>query len=190
MLNLNYNIILSSKSPRRKQLLEQLGIEFTIKTKDTDEEFSDVLKAQNIPLFLSEKKADALNGDIQKNELIITADTVVWINNKVLNKPADANEAFEMLSLLNGKMHQVFTGVCLKTLEKKISFYDETKVWFSKLTDEEIRFYIANYKPFDKAGSYGAQDWIGLVGVEKIEGSYFNVMGLPIHKLYSELKCF
>lgn len=190
MLELNYSIILSSKSPRRQQLLEQLGLKFTVRTKDTDEDFSEHLIAQEIPIYLSQKKADAFKDELLKNELIITADTIVWIGNKVLNKPADKEEAFEMLSLLNGRMHQVYTGVCLSSIDKKISFFDETKVWFKKLSDNELNFYINNYKPFDKAGSYGAQDWIGLVGVEKIEGSYFNVMGLPVHKLYDELKKF
>ena len=188
MLHLNNKIILASKSPRRQQLLQQLGLQFSVRTKDTDEDFSIELKAQEIPVYLSQKKALAFENELADDELLITADTVVWIDNQVLNKPADEAEALQMLQMLNGNMHQVFTGVCLKTTQKQISFYDETKVWFSKLSDEELKYYINNYRPFDKAGSYGAQDWIGLVGIDKLEGSYFNVMGLPVHKLYSELK--
>lgn len=190
MFHHTYKIVLASKSPRRQQLLEQLNLPFTVRTKDTDEAFSAELKAQEIPIYLSEKKAAAFANELANDELLITADTVVWIDNKVLNKPADEAEALQMLQLLNGNMHQVFTGVCLKTNQKQISFYDETKVWFSKLSDDELKFYINNYKPFDKAGSYGAQDWIGLVGINKLSGSYFNVMGLPVHLLYQNLKLF
>jgi len=190
MLNLNYKLVLASKSPRRQQLLEQLNLPFTVRTKDTDEDFSVQLKAQEIPVFLCEKKANAFINELADDELLITADTIVWINNKVLNKPANESEALQMLQMLNGDVHQVFTGVCLQSNQKQLSFYDETKVWFSKLSDEELMYYINNYKPYDKAGSYGAQDWIGLVGIDKLEGSYFNVMGLPIHKLYAQLKTF
>jgi len=190
MLQLSKNILLASKSPRRQQLLHDMGLQFKIVTKDTNENFSALLVKQQIPVYLAEKKALAFETEIGENDLILTADTIVWVNNLVLNKPENEAEAFAMLRLLSGNMHQVFTGVCLKTKTEQLSFFDETKVWFKNITDDEIWHYIKNYKPFDKAGSYGAQDWIGLVGIEKIEGSYFNVMGLPVHKLYDYLKRF
>jgi septum formation protein len=148
------------------------------------------IKNEAIALHLAEKKAQAFNGDLQPAELLITADTIVVAGNHVLNKPGNVEEAHTMLRFLSGRMHKVYTGVCLKTLEKQVLFYDETKVFFRDLTDTEIAFYVENYKPFDKAGSYGAQEWLGYVGVERIEGSYFNVMGLPVHKLYMELSKF
>jgi septum formation protein len=188
MISIPYQIILASQSPRRKQLLEQLDLPFTVKTKNTDESFPDHLKAQEIPIYLSQKKADAFMDELAADELLITADTVVCLQEKVLNKPENTAHAQEMLRMLSGQKHQVFTGVSLSTREKRVSFYDETSVHFNHLSDEEINYYIEHYKPFDKAGSYGAQDWIGLMGVNKIEGTYFNVMGLPVAKLYHELK--
>jgi nucleoside triphosphate pyrophosphatase len=187
----NHTIILASKSPRRQYLLKELGIEYKIDTSlSIDEEFSNELKAEEIALFLAEEKAKAFEGKIDENDIVITADTIVWIDNHVLNKPRDRNDAFSMLKQLSGNMHKVLTGVCIKSKSKTVSFYAETKVYFKELSNDEIEFYIDNYKPFDKAGSYGIQEWIGYVGIESIEGSYFNVMGLPIQKLYEELNQF
>jgi len=187
-----YKILLASKSPRRQYLLKELGLDFEVRTKEVDESFPDELKAHEIPLYLCEKKAHAFDEELNDNTIVITADTVVWLpqTNEVLNKPENFDDAVRMLQLLSGKMHEVYTGVCLKSKNKTKSFYALTKVYFKPLTLEEIEFYINNYKPFDKAGSYGAQDWIGLVAVEKIEGTYFNVMGLPVKELYEELLKF
>lgn len=182
-----YKLILGSGSPRRQQLLKDAGFEFKVQSLNADESFSPQLKAEQIALYLCEKKAAAFPTKLAADELLITADTIVWVDNIVLNKPEGEFEAKQMLQLLSGKMHQVFTGVCITGAGKKISFTDETKVWFKHLSEAEIDFYIKNYKPFDKAGSYGAQDWLGLIGVDKIEGSYFNVMGLPVHRVYEEL---
>ena len=189
-INDRFTLILASGSPRRHFLLKELGLKFEIRTKETDESFPTELKAEQIALFLAEKKANAFSSEQKKKELVITADTIVWINGQVLNKPVDHADAFRMLKMLSGKMHEVFTGVCLLTTEKKKSFFSATKVYFRELSDEEIDFYISTYKPYDKAGAYGAQEWIGYVGVEKIEGSYFNVMGLPLRELYDELSAF
>lgn len=186
----NYKVILGSGSPRRQQLLRDAGLEFTTEPINADESFSGSLRGEDIAKFLCDKKASAYPRTLKENELLITADTIVWINDVVLNKPANEFEAKQMLQFLSGKMHQVFTGVCLKTTSKQISFTDETKVYFKNLSEAEIDFYIKSYKPFDKDGSYGAQDWLGLIGVEKIEGSYFNVMGLPVHRVYEELLKF
>ena len=197
-----FHIILASKSPRRQFLLKELGLDFEVRTKDTDESFPKKLKGKQIALYLSKKKAEAFKGELKPNDLLITADTIVWINNKVLNKPADYKEAVKMLKILSGKMHLVYTGVCIGCYSplqgggsrpagpgdvKFKTFVSETKVFFKKLTSAEIDFYVTNYKPYDKAGAYGAQEWIGYVGVEKIIGSYFNVMGLPVKELYEEL---
>lgn len=187
---LKYHIVLASKSPRRQQLLNGLGVEFEIRTRDTDETFSNTLHNEQIALYLAEIKAQAMSDTLKPGELIITADTIVCLGNEVLNKPADEAEACKMLKALSGQMHRVYTGVCLTTREKQRLFFDETKVFFRNLTEEEIAYYVENYRPYDKAGSYGAQEWMGYVGVERIEGSYFNVMGLPVHKLYTELLNF
>ena len=185
-----YSIILGSASPRRQQLLKDAGFTFNTVSIDADESFSSSLQAEKIPLYLAEKKASVYPEKLKDNEILITADTVVWVDNIVLNKPANDFEATQMLQFLSGKMHQVFTGVSITSNKKQVSFFDETKVYFKNLTEQEIAHYIKNYKPFDKAGSYGAQDWLGLIAIEKLEGSYFNVMGLPIHKLYAELNLF
>jgi len=171
-------------------LLKDIGLEFKTEPVNADESFPANLQAGDIAKYLCEKKAGAYPKPLMDNELLITADTIVWVENIVLNKPSGEFEAKQMLQLLSGKMHQVFTGVCIKTLKLQKSFVDETKLFFKYFSEEEIDFYIKNYKPFDKAGSYGAQDWLGLVGVEKIEGSYFNVMGLPVHRVYEELQKF
>jgi len=185
-----YKFILASKSPRRQYLLKELGLDFEVSTKEVDESFSNELKAQDIPLFLCNKKAEAFVGDIDENTIVITADTIVWIENQVLNKPENYEDAVRMLKMLSGKKHEVYTGVCLKSKHKTKSFYALTNVYFKELTDNEIEYYIKNYNPYDKAGSYGAQEWIGYIAVKKIEGTYFNVMGLPVHELYEELLKF
>jgi septum formation protein len=189
-LNFPYHIILGSASPRRQELLKGLGFQFEVHAINADESFSDELKAEQIPLYLAEKKSKAFNRILGKNELLITSDTIVWHNGKVLNKPADFLDAVHMLTTLSGSMHEVFTAVCLRTNEKEKLFFDRTCVYFRKLSGEEIEYYVKNYNVYDKAGAYGAQDWIGYVAVEKIEGSYFNVMGLPVNKLYTELSNF
>jgi septum formation protein len=186
-----YNIILASKSPRRQMLLKELGLDFEIKTKDTEESFPDSLKAHEIPLYLCEKKAKAFEQELGENDLLITSDTVVWVDNQVvLNKPEDYNDAVRMLKLLSGKKHEVFTAVCLKSKCKTKSFFAVTNVYFKNLKEEEIDYYIKNYNPYDKAGAYGAQEFIGYIAIEKIEGSFFNVMGLPIRELYDALLAF
>jgi|SRR5687767_12903758 len=189
-LNKKYKIILASKSPRRHFLLKEVGLDFEVRTKETDETFPENLTAGQIPVFLAEKKAEAFRGEVKKDELIIAADTIVWIGGQVLNKPADRADAVRMLKLLSGKMHEVYTGVCLMSKEKTRSFAVLTRVYFAVLSDEEISYYVDTCKPYDKAGAYGAQEWIGYTGVERIEGSYFNVMGLPLRELYQELREF
>ncbi|MDD5569799.1 MAG: Maf family nucleotide pyrophosphatase [Bacteroidales bacterium] len=187
----NYNFILVSKSPRRQQLLEGMGIKFKIKTKEINEKYPKEYKREKIPIYLCELKANAFADEIKnKKTILISADTLVFMDNKVLDKPKSYTDAFNTLSKLSGNMHEVITGVCLKSKNKMVSFYDVSKVYFKKLTKEEIEFYINTYKPYDKAGAYGAQEWIGYIGISKIEGSYFNVMGLPTHKLYEELVKF
>jgi len=186
----SYAIKLASKSPRRQQLLQTLEIDLEVWSLDVDESFPKELCRAEIPLHLAKIKADAFLPRMGARDLVITADTIVWIDNRVLNKPADADEALEMLRLLNGNTHDVFTAVCLRTTEREELLWDCTRVHFAHLSEEELRHYIEHYKPYDKAGSYGAQDWIGLVGIDRLEGSYFNVMGLPVHKLYSALKTF
>ena len=184
----NYQIILASQSPRRQNLLKELNIRFDILTKDIEEIYPDHLVREDIALYLAELKASAFDQDIQENQLIITADTIVWVNDHILGKPTNYENAFAMVETLSGNKHTVYTGVCLKLKNKQKSFYASTDVFFRKLDTTEIKYYLNTYKPFDKAGSYGIQEWIGYIGIEKINGSYFNVMGLPIQKLYDELK--
>ena len=184
-----YNIILGSQSPRRKELLAGLDIEFTTKViPGLEETYPDTLQGEEIPIYLAEQKADAYT--LENNDLLITADTIVWLNGHVYGKPADEAEAREMLRSLSGKTHDVITGVCVRTNKKNVSFASTTKVRFAELTDAEIEHYVNKYRPMDKAGAYGIQEWIGYIGVEHIEGSYFNVMGLPIQRLYTILKQF
>ena len=185
-----HQILLASKSPRRQFLLKDLGLNFEVKTKEVDESFPIELKAQEIPLYLCEKKANAFDEELNDNTIVITADTIVWIENQVLNKPENYEDAVRMLKLLSGKMHEVYTGVCLKSKNKTKSFFVKTNVYFKPLSDYEIDYYVTNHQPYDKAGAYGAQEWIGYIAVEKIEGSYFNVMGLPLKELYEELLIF
>lgn len=189
MLHLHYpySIILGSASPRRRDLLSSIGFNFSVDPINADENFPAHLRGEEIPFYLAEKKSLAYREPLKKNELLITSDTVVWLNNQVLNKPENHTEAKNMLARLSGNCHTVYTGVCLRTVEKKKTFVDATKVFFRELKEEEIEYYIHHYPVFDKAGSYGAQDWIGCVAIERIEGSYFNVMGLPVHRLYDEL---
>lgn len=186
-----YHIILASNSPRRKELLSGLDLEYEIRTMpDIDESYPAELQGGDIPLYISKEKADAYKSMLQTNDLIITADTIVWLDGEVLGKPHNREDAIAMLHKLSGHTHEVFTGVTLTTAQKQRSFYAETKVTFAQLSDEEIAHYVDKFQPFDKAGSYGVQEWIGYIGVERIEGSYFNVMGLPVQRLYKELKIF
>ncbi|WP_396159762.1 Maf-like protein [Flavobacterium sp.] len=186
----NHKIILASGSPRRQQFLKELDIDFEIRLKEIEEIYPNHLQAEEITDFLSKLKASAFENDLQDNEVLITSDTIVWLENKALGKPSDASQAVKMLTEMSGKTHKVITSVCIKTRQKELVFHDETLVTFAKLTLKEIEYYLNNYKPFDKAGSYGIQEWIGLVAIEKIEGSYSNVVGLPTHKLYKELMNF
>lgn len=189
--NLNgYQIILASKSPRRQELLSSLGLKFEVRSMETEEIFPEFLPIQEIPEYLARLKAEPFINTLQENELLITADTIVTIDNQVLGKPTDYNDAFEMMKKLSGKGHNVATGVYLYSNLKNVTFTSNTEVFFKTLTIEEIDFYIRNYKPYDKAGAYGIQEWIGYIAVEKIIGSYFNVMGLPIQRLYAELSKF
>lgn len=184
-----YKIILASNSPRRKELLGGLGITYEVKTlPDIDESYPEDLDAEEIPLHIARNKADAYRSMMQPNELIVTADTIVWLDGMVLGKPKDEADACRMLRCLSGKTHQVVTGVCLTTLEKQRCFATVTDVTFAELTEEEINYYVSRYRPLDKAGAYGIQEWIGYIGVQNISGSYFNVVGLPIQRLYTELK--
>lgn len=190
--NLNkYQIILASGSPRRRELLEGLGLPFTVKCIDgIDESYPESLPAEETALFIAKKKSEAYKGLTDSGHLIITADTVVVCNDMVLGKPSNKNEAKKMLNMLSGKTHQVITGVTLATKEKTVSFSVSTDVRFTTLDKKEIEYYVDKYRPLDKAGAYGIQEWIGYVGVEYISGSYYNVMGLPIQRLYQELKKF
>jgi septum formation protein len=220
-----FHFILASKSPRRQFLLHELGIKFDLETKEVDESFPEHLMRDEIPLYLCRKKADAFEGKLDEKTIVITADTIVWINNHVLNKPVDAEDAKLMLRELSGNRHEVYTGVCLKSAKKEIAFAVKTDVYFKELSEAEIDFYVSAYKPFDKAGAYGAQECLppgenpcsdeeiffleslgrkeliersktplkgdtGKMIVEKIEGSYFNVMGLPVKELWEEIEKF
>lgn len=184
----NHKIILASGSPRRQQFFKELNIPFTIKLFDVNEVYPKELQKEEISEYLAQLKAAPFQGQLSNDEIVITADTIVWLDQEALGKPKNREMAFEMLQKLSGRQHEVITSICIKTntYEKIIS--DSTSVSFSKLTNEEINHYIDAYEPFDKAGSYGIQEWIGFIGVEKIEGSYFNVMGLPVHKLYQILR--
>lgn len=186
-----YKVILASNSPRRKELLGGLGIPFEVRTlKDIDESYPDSLRGEEIPMFISGKKAEAYKQKMADDEMIITADTIVYDHGQVLGKPKDREEAISMLRQLSGHAHEVITGVSIVTKEKTHQFASTSKVYFDTLADDEIIYYVDNYHPFDKAGAYGVQEWIGYVAVTRIEGSYFNVMGLPIQRLYTELKSF
>lgn len=188
-MNLARPLILASNSPRRQQLLRELGFDFVVQVKDTAEDFPADMPLHEVPEYLAKKKAMAFADELT-DQVILTADTVVIVEGRILNKPKDAYEARQMLRMLAGRRHEVVTGVCLLTREDVQVFSDRVLVYFSLLSDAEIDYYITHYRPFDKAGAYGAQDWLGLVGIERIEGSYFTVMGLPTHKVYQALKEF
>lgn len=184
-----YRIILASNSPRRKELLGGLGIDYEVKVlPGIDESYPDSLKGEEIPVYIASEKAAAYRAVMQENDLIITADTIVYLDGEVLGKPCDAADAARMLRLLSGKTHQVITGVCITTQAFQKSFAAVTEVTFDTLSEEEIDYYVSKYAPMDKAGSYGIQEWIGFIGVTGMKGSYFNVMGLPVQRLYRELK--
>lgn len=184
-----YRIILASASPRRRELLAGLDVDFMVRAlPDVDESFPADLQGGDIPLYISKKKADAYRPVMAEDELVITADTIVWLDGAALGKPVDEADARRMLRGMSGKTHSVFTGVTITTKEAQRSFVAQSNVTFAYLTDEEIDYYISKYKPMDKAGSYGVQEWIGYIGITCINGSYFNVMGLPVQRLYSELK--
>jgi septum formation protein len=185
-----FRIILASRSPRRKELLKELGLNFEVIVKDWDERYPSHLKAEEIALYLARAKARPFRSGIRNNEIVITADTIVWCNNKVLDKPADRDDAFKILKELSGNTHRVITGVCLLSKTMFTSFFSSTSVTFSELTHDEIEFYIDGFRPYDKAGAYGIQEWIGLAACSHIEGSYFNVMGLPVGQVYHELQKF
>lgn len=187
----DYNILLASKSPRRRELLQQLRLPFSVVSLGgIDETYPETLPAKEIPQYLSNLKADAFIKNVNGNELIITADTLVISGDAVLGKPKGHDEAVKMLRHLSGRTHSVITGVTIATLEKRVSFSVETKVKFAEVSDADIEYYVENFMPYDKAGAYGIQEWIGCVAVEAINGSYYNVMGLPVHRLYKELQAF
>uniref|UniRef100_UPI0040477871 Maf-like protein n=1 Tax=Polaribacter sp. TaxID=1920175 RepID=UPI0040477871 len=183
----DYHVILASKSPRRQQILKELGIPFEIQLKEVKEVYPEALKGAEITDYLAVLKAKPFKENLQNNELIITSDTIVWLENMALGKPHSEKDAINMLQHISGKKHQVISSICLTTKNFQKTFNDTTEVYFKQLSLEEIEYYIRKYQPFDKAGSYGIQEWIGYIGIEKIVGSYFNVMGLPVHKLYEEL---
>ena len=184
-----YKVILASASPRRRELLAGLDVEFEVRAlPDVDESFPSELQGGDIPLHISKKKADAYRPVMATDELVITADTIVWLDGVALGKPVDEADARRMLRNMSGKTHSVFTGVAITTKDSQRCFVAQSDVTFAQLTDDEIDYYIAKYRPMDKAGSYGAQEWIGYIGMSNIVGSYFNVMGLPVQRLYSELK--
>jgi septum formation protein len=183
----NHKIILASGSPRRQQFFKDLDLDFEIRLKEIEEIYPDHLKASEITDFLALLKANAFDGELVENEILVTSDTIVWHNNKALGKPKDYEDAFQILNTLSNETHEVITSVCFKTSEKTHVFHDITKVTFSVLSEDSIHYYIKNYQPFDKAGAYGIQEWIGFIGVSKIEGSYANVMGMPTDKVFNYL---
>jgi len=182
----NYKLVLASGSPRRQQFMRDLDVDFEVRLKDVEEIYPDHLQGAEITNFLALLKAQALN-DLADNEIVITSDTIVWHENKALGKPKDYDDAFAILRSLSGKTHEVITSVCIKNAGGTDVFNETTRVTFNALSDDEIKYYLDNYKPFDKAGAYGIQEWIGLVAIAKIEGSYANVVGLPVDKVYQYL---
>lgn len=183
-----YKVILASGSPRRRELMAGLGVNYEVRIlPDVDESYPDTLQGEEIPLYIAKEKADAYIPMMQPDELIITADTIVWLDGKVLGKPRDREDALQMLRTMSGRTHEVFTGVCITTTDWQRSFTAQTEVRFATLSEDEIIYYVDNFKPMDKAGAYGVQEWIGFIGVENISGSYYNIMGLPVTKLYREL---
>ncbi|MFY0592655.1 Maf family nucleotide pyrophosphatase [Roseivirga sp.] len=188
-MNLNYRLILASKSPRRQELLKSLDIDFEVEVKPIDESFPLSTPPLDVAEFIAKKKSNAF-GRLGKTDLLLTSDTVVIVDEQILGKAANEKDAFEMISMLSDNTHKVATGVCLRTSEKTVSFTAVTRVSFDKLDSEAINYYIDTYKPYDKAGSYGIQEWIGMIGINQIEGDYYNVMGLPLNMLYKHLKEF
>ena len=180
-------VILASGSPRRQELLRELGIPFEIILKQVDETYPEHLEKEQVALYLAEKKASAYDAEVLTGKLVITADTIVCADNIILGKPEDFDDGVRMLKLLSGKRHEVITAVCIRSASGQTTFFDTTSVYFKNLTDEEIRFYMDKCKPYDKAGAYGIQEWIGLIGIERIDGSYYNVVGLPVRKVYEHL---
>jgi MAF protein len=185
-----YRIILASRSPRRQQLLRDLGLKFDVVEMDYDETFPDNLQGEEAAIYLAKGKSNSFRNILADNEIVITADTIVWCNNRALGKPVDSQDARRMILELSGNTHEVITGVNLLSSEKEVAFCESTKVTFEKLSDEEIDYYIHEFKPFDKAGAYGIQEWIGIAACSRIEGSYFNVVGLPVQRVYQELMEF
>lgn len=187
----HYNLVLGSKSPRRQALLKALGLHFELIEIDVDEEYPSHLQGAEIARFLCELKADAYPTNLLTiDDILVTADTIVWLDGQCIGKPAGSNEAVEMLQRLSGKQHSVYTAICLKSSTQKVVFHAHTLVNFRKLSQDEIEYYVSHHKPFDKAGSYGIQDWIGYIGITGIEGCYYNVMGFPVQMFYEELTKF
>ena len=186
----DYNYILASKSPRRQMLLKSLGISFQVRTKEVNEDYPEGMEREKIPVYLAELKSKPFLHDLADKDLLITADTIVWLNGTVLGKPGNSKSAREMLLNLSGKEHQVISGVCLSSVNKQRSFSSVSNVRFKTLTEGEIDYYITSYSPYDKAGAYGIQEWIGCIGITHIEGSFYNVMGLPVQDLYNEIMNF
>ncbi|RTL11714.1 MAG: septum formation protein Maf [Flavobacteriaceae bacterium] len=181
------NIILASGSPRRQHFFKEMDLHYTIRLKEIEEIYPEHLQAEEITNFLAELKASAFENELKENDVLVTSDTIVWLNGKALGKPKDYDDAFQMLQQLANQTHEVITSVCLKSIDKTEVFHCVTQVTFANLSDETIKYYLDNYQPFDKAGSYGIQDWIGLIGISKIEGSYTNVVGLPTEVLFQKL---
>lgn len=184
----NYKLILASASPRRQQLMKDAGFTFEVRLKKIAEDYPEDLPIEKVPEYLSKVKAEAFREELNPDEVLVTADTVVCIHDKILGKPANRAEAIRMLQELSGNRHLVVTGVCVTTCTKQLSFSALTNVFFKTLSTEEVEYYVDVYKPFDKAGAYGIQEWIGYIGIERIEGSFYNVMGLPVQKLYETLR--
>ena len=186
----NYNIILASGSPRRQQFFKDMHLDFEVRLKDVEEIYPNHLKASEITDFLAVLKAAAFEDTLKENDILVTSDTIVWHDGKALGKPKDYDDAFQILRALSNSTHEVFTSVCIKTNAKTEILNDVTKVTFSELSDEAIAYYLENFKPYDKAGAYGIQEWIGIIGISKIEGSYSNVVGLPVQKVYEYFSNF
>jgi septum formation protein len=186
----DFKIILASRSPRRQQLLRELGFKFDVIVRDYEEIYPKGLTGEEIARFVAYEKAASFKNELSEDEIVIAADTIVWCNNKVLGKPVDQQDAIRILKEISGNTHEVITGVSIRSQSKDFTFSDSTKVSFEALTDEEISYYIDKYKPYDKAGAYGIQEWIGIIACSHIDGSYFNVVGLPVQMLYKELQNF
>ncbi|OFX61679.1 MAG: septum formation protein Maf [Bacteroidetes bacterium GWA2_30_7] len=187
----NFNLILASKSPRRQFLMKEAGFKFSVEVKEEIcEDFPKNLKKEEIALFLAEHKSVSFGEIKSENTIVITADTIVWLNNEVINKPESRTEAISMLEKLSENIHYVYSGVCLRSRQKQKSFYVCSSVKFKQLTSDEISYYVDNFKPYDKAGAYGIQEWLGYIGIEEINGCFYNVMGLPVQRLYVELEKF